>query len=252
MTKKVPTITLATVTVFVLIVSFAACDSGPGGTIQPGSTVTATTSLSIPSSQPETPGNTPEQATGVTTTAPSQSTDTATTVPSSTEQPVAQETSPAGDIPDTQAFVLYSSASGGYELEVPEGWARTETSPDVTFVDKLDGVMVTLTDTPTAPTTENVQAIQVAALQKTGRAVQITSIKDIQLPVGPALLIEYTSNSEPNEVTGKQVRLENNAYLFYKEVSPGKGKLATLTLWAPLGADNVDQWQRMSRSFKWR
>jgi hypothetical protein len=47
-------------------------------------------------------------------------------------------------------------------------------------------------------------------------------------------------------VTGKQVRLENNFYLFLKN-----GKLALLTLWAPLGSDNVDQWNLIANSFKW-
>ena len=35
--------------------------------------------------------------------------------------------------------------------------------------------------------------------------------------------------------------------LFWKD-----GKLATLRLYAPYGADNVDQWRLMSRSFRWR
>jgi len=47
-------------------------------------------------------------------------------------------------------------------------------------------------------------------------------------------------------VTNKQVRLENNRYLFFHN-----GQLATLTLSAPVGADNVDQWARIAGSFKW-
>lgn len=164
-----------------------------------------------------------------------------------TEQPVAPEKNLPGDIPDTQAFILYIPEPGTYELEIPEGWARSENGPNVTFVDKLDGVMVTLTDTAAAPTTDSVRSKEVAALEKSSRAVQVTGVKAVNLPSGSAVLVEYTSNSEPNDVTGKQVRLENSAYYFYKN-----GKLATLTLWAPLGADNVDQWQRMSQSFKWR
>jgi hypothetical protein len=71
-------------------------------------------------------------------------------------------------------------------------------------------------------------------------------VQSVQLPIGPAVLITYTSNSDPNSVTGKQVRLENNRYLFFKN-----GKLATLTLSAPAGADNVDQWARIAHSFRW-
>ncbi|MBF6614125.1 MAG: hypothetical protein IVW55_13445 [Chloroflexi bacterium] len=168
------------------------------------------------------------------------------------EQPVAPEQNPVGDIPDTQAFVKYSSAVGAYELDAPEGWARTENRPNVSFIDKLDGVMVNVTDATSPPTVDSARANEVAALQKSGRAVQITSVKAVTLPGGPAILVDYTSNSEPNPVTGKQVRLENNAYLLFKADSSGQGKLATITLWAPVGADNVDQWQRMSQSFRWR
>jgi len=159
---------------------------------------------------------------------------------------VAPEQSPAGDIPDNQVFVKYQSTSGGYELDVPEGWARTTQGTDVSFVDKLDGVKVTLTNAAAAPTAQNAQANEVAALQKAGRAVQVTRVQDVKLPNEQAVFVEYTSNSDPNPVTGKQVRLENNAYFFFKN-----GKLATLTLWAPLGADNVDQWQQIAQSFRW-
>jgi hypothetical protein len=87
----------------------------------------------------------------------------------------------------------------------------------------------------------------VADLQRSGRAVQVNSVQAVQLPAGAAVQVDYASNSDPDPVTGKQVRLENNAYLFYNN-----GKLATLTLWAPQGADNVDQWQQMAQSFRWQ
>jgi hypothetical protein len=87
----------------------------------------------------------------------------------------------------------------------------------------------------------------VADLQRSGRAVQVNKVQDVQLPSGSAVLVDYSSNSDPDPVTGKQVRLEDNAYLFYKD-----GKLATLVVWAPQGADNVDQWQQMAQSFRWQ
>ena len=31
-----------------------------------------------------------------------------------------------GDIPDNQVFVTFTSPTGGYQLQVPEGWARTD------------------------------------------------------------------------------------------------------------------------------
>lgn len=160
--------------------------------------------------------------------------------------PVAAQASPAGDIPDTQAFVTFVSRGGGYALEVPEGWARTARGPDVLFVDKLDGVRVTVTHAARAPTAARARTAEVAALVRSGRAVQVSSVRDVRLPGGAAVLVAYTSMSEPNPVTGRQVRLEDNAYLFFKD-----GRLVTLTLWAPAGADNADQWQRMARSFRW-
>ena len=68
----------------------------------------------------------------------------------------------------------------------------------------------------------------------------------MNLPTGKAVLIRYTSNSDANAVTNNRVRLENEAILFFNN-----GKEATLTLSAPQGADNVDQWNRMSKSFRW-
>ncbi|MDQ6741695.1 MAG: hypothetical protein M3Z97_02140 [Candidatus Dormibacteraeota bacterium] len=144
-------------------------------------------------------------------------------------------------------FVAFASPTGGYQLQVPEGWARTDSGTDVRFVSKLDGVHVTITSASAAPTAASVQSAQVADLQRSGRAVRVNKVQDVQLPGGPAVLVDYASNSDPDAVTGKQVRLENNAYLFYKN-----GKLAILTMWAPQGADNVDQWQQMAQSFRWQ
>jgi hypothetical protein len=143
--------------------------------------------------------------------------------------------------------VVFASPSGGYQLQVPEGWARTDNGADVRFVSKLDGVQVAITSASTAPTAASAQASQVADLQRSGRAVQVNKVQDVQLPSGSAVLVDYSSNSDPDPVTGKQVRLEDNAYLFYKD-----GKLATLVVWAPQGADNVDQWQQMAQSFRWQ
>jgi hypothetical protein len=162
------------------------------------------------------------------------------------ETPVAPEKNPPGDIPDTQVFITYRSADGQYQLDVPEGWARSMQGADVRFIDKLDGVKVTITQASAAPTADSVRTNEVAALLKSGRVVQVNKIQDVQLPAGAVVLVEYSSNSDPDPVTGKQVRLENNLYLYFQS-----GRLAALTLWAPLGADNVDQWQRISQSFRW-
>lgn len=163
------------------------------------------------------------------------------------EKPVAPEKNSPGDIPDSQVFVKYASSQGGYEIEFPEGWARTTRGSNVIFADKLDGLSVTVTNAAGPPNVESIRKNQAELLKKTGRAVRIKGIKNMRLSNGPALLMVYQSNSEPDPVVNKQVRLENSSYFYYKN-----GKLAELRLWAPLGADNVDQWDRISKSFRWR
>ncbi|MEM5474429.1 hypothetical protein WNZ14_22100 [Hoeflea sp. AS60] len=168
-----------------------------------------------------------------------------TAIPAHAEKAVAPEKNPPGDIPDTQVFVDYVSPAG-FTMKVPEGWARSDNADGVSFVDKLDGVIVTMSDASTAPTAASIITEYFPMLESHGRAVTIDGVKPVQLPAGSAFLISYSSNSEPNAVTNKQVRQENNRYLFYKS-----GKIVSLDLYAPLGADNVDQWQLMSQSFRW-
>jgi hypothetical protein len=58
----------------------------------------------------------------------------------------------------------------------------------VSFIDKLDGVKVTLTSETTAPTTRSSKIKQVAELEKSGRAVKVVNVKDVQLLVGQLYL----------------------------------------------------------------
>ena len=175
---------------------------------------------------------------------------TAAAVPASgasaAEKPVAAEKNPPGDIPDSQVFIDYTSKDG-YALKVPEGWARTDLATGASFVDKLDGVVVTRSDATQPPTVDSVRKDYLPVLQKEERAVQIGGVKAVKLPAGNAIRIAYSSNSVPNQVTNKQVRLENQRFLYFKD-----SKLVALELYAPFGADNVDQWKLMSESFQWR
>jgi hypothetical protein len=161
------------------------------------------------------------------------------------EKSVPVENNPPGDIPDTQVFIDYLSPLG-FTMKVPEGWARSDRADGASFVDKLDGVIVSVSKAVSAPTVESVKSTAMADLKTAERAVTVASVKAVKLPAGPAIRVVYTSNSEPNAVTNKQIRLENERYLYFKD-----GKLVTLELYAPKGADNVDQWQLMSGSFRW-
>ena len=161
------------------------------------------------------------------------------------ERQVAREKNPPGDIPDSQVFVAYRSALG-FSLKVPEGWARTDRADGARFADKYNAIDVSVSAASGPPTTASVAKHETADIAKAGRAVKIGAVKSVKLRSGPAILIVYSSNSEPNPVTNKQLRLENHRYLVYRG-----GKLASVDLSAPLGADNVDQWKLISDSFEW-
>jgi len=164
------------------------------------------------------------------------------------QQPAPAEKIPSGDIPDSQQFVTFISKAGHYRLEVPEGWARTNQLGDVSFVSKLDGLSVHLGLMATTPTVSILTDGPVKKLISGGNAVTIRTIVPVTMHGEQAIRLVYDSNSQPDAVTGKRVRLENNMYFFYEGTG---GTLAELRMWAPAGADNVDQWRRISSSFTW-
>ncbi len=162
------------------------------------------------------------------------------------QQPLAAEKNPPGDIPDNQAFVAFKSPLG-FSIKVPEGWARREGPATVSFIDKYNALQVVVAPRAAAPTMASLKANEIADLEKSPKAVRVASVKQVALTAGPAFIVHYGANSDPNPVTNKAIRLDAAKYYFWKA-----GKLATLTLSAPAGADNVDQWQLMAGSFTWQ
>jgi hypothetical protein len=165
---------------------------------------------------------------------------------SAQEKLAAPEKNPPGDIPDNQVFVIYNSPDG-FSLKVPEGWSRTAIDHGVRFSDKYDEIDATLGIARAAPTPASVQASEIPDIEKAGHAVKVTAVKDVKLAAGRAVRIGYLSNSAPNPVTNKQIRIEHERFILFKD-----GKTITLDLAAPAGADNVDQWQLISNSLQWK
>lgn len=159
----------------------------------------------------------------------------------------APETHPLGDIPDSQAFVRYTSVPGGYSLEVPEGWARTVSRSKTTFTSKLNQLEVSSMPAAAAPSVASVRSGILAALIKTDSSLKVTLLKTVTLPAGPAILARFTSLGAANDVTGRREPLENDLYVLNR----GKRQVV-LRLSAPKGSDNVDAWTRMARSLAWR
>jgi hypothetical protein len=175
-------------------------------------------------------------------------TQAASTAPpaSAAESAAPIENNPPGDIPDTQAFTDYRSQPGGYHLQVPEGWARSEHGSSVVFSDKLNSVSVDVSAASGPRTPDTVRSTDEPKLRSTVRAFQEVKVETVTLPAGQAMLLRYRANSAPSDVTGKVYRLEVDRYEVYRS-----GKLAAISLGAPAGSDNVDVWKKISRSFGW-
>lgn len=165
---------------------------------------------------------------------------------SSQPAPQVTEINPAGDIPDNQAYVTFTSDNAAYSVKVPEGWARTKSGSATTFTDKLNSITVDETSVSTAPTVDSVKSTVVSALQGSAQKFQLGEVKTFTRPGGDGIVVTYQDDSAPNAVTGKVAREDVQLFLFWKN-----SKQVALTLSAPQGADNVDPWNIVTKSFSW-
>src|SRR5439155_22447130 len=144
-----------------------------------------------------------------------------------TEQPVAPEVNPPGDIPDNQVFITYKSPAG-FSVKVPEGWARMDSPNETVFSDKYDQITLTISDFTGTLDLDFANQTLIPEIEK-GRAVKIVNISKVKLRGGTAMRVTYHENSEPNAVTNKQVRMESERYYFAQAV-----KIVGLDLSAPM------------------
>jgi len=167
--------------------------------------------------------------------------------PAAAQAAAASQPNPAGDIPDSQTFVTYSPPDGRYSVEVPEGWARSASGSDTIWMQQYDGVSLRVLGASRLPAIAAITASYLKGLDSALGAVQLGKTAEVSIHGARVFRASYFSASAPDPVTDKSLKLENEAYLFF-----GHGHLAALRLWAPAGADNVDQWRRISRSFAWK
>jgi hypothetical protein len=146
--------------------------------------------------------------------------------------------SPAGDIPDNQAYVAYRPAGTSYSVKVPEGWARTNSGSTTSFTDKLNRIQMASTTASSAPT--------VAQAQKASARLTNVKVSTVSRSAGKAIRITYLTRSAPDTVTGKTQTDAVERYVFFH-----KGKRITLTLSGPKGADNVDPWKIVTESLRY-
>jgi hypothetical protein len=160
--------------------------------------------------------------------------------------PNAPETSPAGDIPDNQAYVAYSPPGGGFSVKVPEGWSRTSAGGAVTFTDKLNAIRMQSARASAPLTVAHARSVELPALAGTVKGFQPGTVSSVSRAAGSAVRVTYLADAAPNAVTGKVARDAVERYVFFHA-----GRQVVLTLSGPKGADNVDPWKLVTNSLRW-
>lgn len=208
-----------------LLAALALAGCGSSNTPSPASAPSAQASTSKPSAASPTSASTPPPAGALSGEANSAAT---------------------GDIPDNQVFLSFTDSAAGWSMKYPEGWTTSGPGPRITFSDKNNLVRVTITRGP-APTPSSVAAA-LKALKGSSPSLSFTQPHAFPLPADQhAVKATYTTQSAPNQVTGKRVTLIVDRYVLHHG-----GRVATVDLGTPRGVDNVDAYRMMIRSFHWR
>ena len=219
-----PRVTPVAATASLMLAALAAAGCGSGGHKAAAPTTTGVTTR---------PTSGPTTTHAATTTAP------ASTGPAALQAEA--NSAAAGDIPDNQVFLVFANHAAGYSIKYPEGWAQQGSGDRVTFRDKNNIVRIVV-GRGAAPTQASVRA-DVTQLGKARieRAPQAMTISG-----RPAFKVVYSTESAPNAVTGKRVKLVVDRYYLWQA-----GRRAVVDLGTPQGVDNVDAYRLMIESFRW-
>jgi hypothetical protein len=150
-----------------------------------------------------------------------------------------------GDIPDTQVFLTYHNAAGGYSMSYPEGWTIKARGAEVTISEKNNLLHAVIERAP-APSIASVAA-ELQRLKASNTTLTFSAPSTVKVRAGSAIKDTYATRSAPNPVTGKSVLLLVDRY----ELSNG-GRRATVDLGTPKGVDNVDAYRTIINSFRWQ
>ncbi|MDT5258343.1 MAG: hypothetical protein QOD10_3423 [Mycobacterium sp.] len=166
--------------------------------------------------------------------------------PAASRTQQAAESNPPGDIPDKQAFVIYTAADRSFTMKYPEGWARTDSAPSVVFSDKFNSISVAPRNGFYQPTEAFARSVELPEIASGTAGFVPGTISTVQRPAGQVIVITYQGDSPASPVTGKSVKQDVQRYEFARE---GRGVVVTLS--APAGSDNVDPWRIITDSLSW-
>jgi hypothetical protein len=160
--------------------------------------------------------------------------------------PNAKESSPAGDIPDNQAYVAFTPPGGGFSVKVPEGWSQRTAAGAVAFTDKLNTIRIE-SHTASAPLSASAaRGSELARLARSVKGFKPGKVSTVTRKAGTAVRMTYLASAPADPVTGKTVTDAVERYVFFH-----KGRAVVLTLSGPKGADNVDPWRLVTDSVRW-
>jgi hypothetical protein len=164
-----------------------------------------------------------------------------------TINPNGPEVSPAGDIPDNQAYVAYTPPGASYSVKVPEGWSRTDAAGGRTsFTDKLNSIQMQASPATSALTVAAARSTELPKLAKSVPGYKPGTVSSVSRSAGTAVRMTYVAQSPVNPVTGKSQTDAVERYVFFH-----KGQRVVLTLSGPKGADNVDPWKIVTDSLRY-
>jgi hypothetical protein len=145
-------------------------------------------------------------------------------------------------------FLVLRNAHGGYSMKYPEGWTIQGSGSDkLTISDKNNLVRVVISRA-VAPSPASVTSA-LSALKQSSPTLVFTAPHTVALPASThAVKAVYTTESAPNPVTGKRVKLIVDRYVLPRS----EGQVATVDLGTPVGVDNVDAYRMMIQSFTWK
>jgi hypothetical protein len=164
-----------------------------------------------------------------------------------TINPNGPEVSPAGDIPDNQAYVAYTPPGASYSVKVPEGWSRTDGAGGRTsFTDKLNRIQMQASPATSALTVAAARSTELPKLAKSVPGYKSGTVSSVSRSAGTAVRMTYVAQSPVNPVTGKSQTDAVERYVFFHN-----GQRVVLTLSGPKGADNVDPWKIVTDSLRY-
>ena len=161
--------------------------------------------------------------------------------------PLETESNPPGDIPDNQVYVRFVAPGGRVSVKVPEGWARSSTSTETEFTDKLNRIEIAPSTSSSVPTVDSVTSSDVPKFRSNVSNFNLGKITAEKRAGGTVVLVRYQGDSPQDPVTGKVVRDAFERYVYYHG-----GQRLDLTLSGPTNADNVDPWRIVSDSVRWQ